>query len=106
RLLAGLVMLPSAAGDLRVVAAAGATRDKYLDLVLPISGAKQGLASRAYQTRHPCISHDFLADPRTQAWHQDARDLGIRSAAAVPLLEKDRVRGILLFFSEDKRKFN
>src|SRR5690606_10718423 len=38
RHLAALVMLPSATGDLTVVAAAGQRRSDYLDLVLPTSG--------------------------------------------------------------------
>ena len=65
----------------------------------------RGLAGTAFRTRQPCISNDFLADERTALWHDKARRNGMRSSAALPLLDGDRVEGVLIFNSTEPDTF-
>ena len=66
----------------------------------------QGLVGLAFHTAEPAISNDFLADPRTAAWHRAAERAGYVSAAAIPLLQDDAVIGALLFYAAEKNAFD
>ena len=61
----------------------------------------RGLSGTAFRMRRPCISNDYLADERCTAFHGTARARGIRSVAALPLLNDDRALGVLVFQSQE-----
>jgi diguanylate cyclase (GGDEF)-like protein len=95
-------------GFLRIVAAKGPNADEMRDLEIAVSDKLpqgRGLAGTAFRTRQPCFSNDFRADERTRMWHDKARRSGMRSSAALPLLDGDRVAGVLMFNSMELDTF-
>ncbi|SRR5579859_3048753 len=94
--------------DAKIVAVAGAgayLRDTRpsIDTSIPQG---QGLIGTAFRSQVPCVSNDFLNDPRTMPWHQIAREVGIASGAALPLVQNGRTIGVLLLHSTDKQAFD
>ncbi len=90
------------------VAIAGPTAEVTRQTRLSISEAHpggRGLSGVAFRTRQPCISNDYLADPRWSAFHDAIRRDGARSGAAFPLLVSERAIGIMLFISAEKDTF-
>jgi two-component system, sensor histidine kinase and response regulator len=110
RLLAASLCVPREhSTDAQIIAVAGAGADTLRDVRLSIDASipeGRSLIGTAFRTQAPCVSHDFLADPRTAPWHQAAREAGIASAAALPLVQQGRTIGVLLLHSTDKRAFD
>jgi GAF domain-containing protein len=93
---------------LQVVAVAGPTSATSKSLRLATTTAYpegRGLSGRAFRTRQPCISNDYLADERGAAFHHRARTTDARSCAALPLLSSGEAIGILLFISSELNAF-
>jgi len=91
-----------------IVAIAGPTSDATRQTRLSVSEAHpegRGLSGLAFRTRQPCISNDYLADPRWSTFHAVVRRDGARSGAAFPLLVDERSIGIMLFISAEKDTF-
>ena len=65
----------------------------------------RALAGTAFRSRLPCIVNDYLADPRTSAFHARARADGSQSGAAFPLLVGGRAVGVMVFTSAEKNTF-
>lgn len=53
----------------------------------PTGGGASGRAWRSGQVQHTAA---YATDPAIDPWRNDARELGIRSAVAIPLLDADR----------------
>jgi two-component system, sensor histidine kinase and response regulator len=110
RLLAASLCVPREhSTDAQIIAVAGAGADTLRDVRLSIDASipeGRSLIGSAFRTQAPCVSHDFLADPRTAPWHQAAREAGIASAAALPLVQQGRTIGVLLLHSTDKQAFD
>jgi diguanylate cyclase (GGDEF)-like protein len=93
---------------LGMVASAGPNANEMRDLKFSISDSVpegRGLTGTAFRTRQPCISNDFLADERTRPWHESARRSGAQSSAALPLLNRGRAEGVIVFNSLEKGTF-
>jgi diguanylate cyclase (GGDEF)-like protein len=93
---------------LRIVAAKGPNAEEMRDLEIAVTDRLpqgRGLAGTAFRTRQPCFSNDFRADERTKPWHDKARRSGMRSSAALPLLDGERVAGVLMFNSMELETF-
>lgn len=93
---------------LRIAAVKGPNANEMTDLQIAATDKLpqgRGLAGTAIRTRQPCISNDFLADERTRLWHDKARRSGMRSSAALPLLNGERVEGVLMFNSMELETF-
>ncbi|MEA2865668.1 MAG: hypothetical protein QOE39_383 [Bradyrhizobium sp.] len=93
---------------LRVVASNGADAGEMRNREFAITVSRpqgRGLTGTAFRTRQPCVSNDFLADERTRPWHDGARRSGIGSSAVLPLLNGDRVEGVLIFNSTEREAF-
>jgi diguanylate cyclase (GGDEF)-like protein len=93
---------------LRVVASMGPNASEMRNLKFAITDScpeGRGLAGSAFRTLRPCISNDFFADERTRPWHDSARRSGLQSSAALPLLNGDRVVGVLMFNSVERGTF-
>ena len=58
-----------------------------------------GPAGVAFREDRPCVSNDFLADPRAAPWHEHARLRGLRAVAALPIREDGRVHGVLVVYA-------
>lgn len=97
-------------GDvLRPSAAAGQFSERLMALRVPMDPTiveGQGLVGAAYHTLKPAHSNDFLTDPRSLPWRQQATDGGVASAAAFPLRERDLAVGVLLFYSFERDTFD
>ena len=110
RLHAASICVPrEPSGDAQIVAVAGAGAEKLRDVHLSIDGSTpegRGLIGTAYRTQAPCISNDFLGDTRTALWHQAAREAGIASCAALPLIQNGRSSAVLLLHSAEKQAFD
>jgi diguanylate cyclase (GGDEF)-like protein len=64
-----------------------------------------GISGIAFRTRQPCISNDFLADPRGAFFHATTRQSGASAVAAFPLYNRGQAVGILLFCAAEKDAF-
>jgi len=109
KLKAASICVPrEASGDAQVAAAAGDGADALRDVQISIDSSTavgRGLVGTAFRTQAPCISNDFQNDSRTAHWHEAARQAGIASGAAVPLVHNGQTLGILLLHSADKNAF-
>jgi PAS domain S-box-containing protein len=110
KLLAACICVPGEhSADAQIVAAVGASAEKLRDVHLSIDGATpegRGLIGTAFRTQVPCISNDFLTDARTAHWHEAAREAGIASGAAVPLIQHGRSSAVLLLYSAERQAFD
>ncbi|HSZ10016.1 MAG TPA: response regulator [Steroidobacteraceae bacterium] len=110
RLLAATLCVPREhSTDVQIIAVAGAGADTLRNARLSIDASVpegRSLVGTAFRAQAPCVSHDFLADPRTAPWHATAKEAGIASAAAVPLVQHGRTIGVLLLHSTDKQAFD
>lgn len=104
------VMTPSDGSLFKISAVAGvnAPRQKKEMIVStdPSIPEGRGTVATALRTGLPCVSNDFMADERTQAWHHMAERQGTQSAAAIPLLTKKTPHCILLFNATEKNAFD
>ncbi|QHC24172.1 sensor histidine kinase [Streptomyces sp. GS7] len=87
----GVLALPDAPGELRMVLASGVDADDHRGLVLPLEGS---FAGTAFAAGKPLISLDIEHDPRITAG--PPRWAGLGPAVAVPMITGERVRGVLM----------
>ncbi|HEY2145214.1 MAG TPA: response regulator [Steroidobacteraceae bacterium] len=110
QLLAASICTPDVdSASARVVAAAGESADELRAIPLSMDGAApqgRGLVGTAFRTQAPCVSNDFLGDDRTAHWHEVARQAGIASGAALPLVQHGRSIAVLLLYSAEKQAFD
>jgi GAF domain-containing protein len=93
---------------LRIAATKGQNAERVRSTRFAVSAAHpegRGLTGTAFRTKQPCIMNDFLADKRTNHWHDLARKGGTRSGASFPLLKGDEAVGVLLFLSSEQDTF-
>ncbi|QDW36617.1 EAL domain-containing protein [Bradyrhizobium sp. KBS0727] len=93
---------------LDVVAAAGPTVASAREVKLSVNEAHpegRGVGGTAIRSRRPDIINDYLADPRSQAFHARARNDGANSGAAFPLFVQGRVVGVMVYISLEKDTF-
>ncbi|WP_027573551.1 GAF domain-containing protein [Bradyrhizobium sp. WSM1743] len=87
---------------LRVVASAGPNSDEVRRLKFATTDRVpegRGLTGTCFRTGQPCLTNDLFADERLKPWHDSARRTGVKSSAALPLLNGERVEGVFLFNS-------
>lgn len=95
--------------QLRPVAFAGERRAGMAALVIPIAEDNpkgRGLVGTAFKSQEPCISNDFLDDSRTTAWHQEATQDRVLSAAAFPLICQNEPAAVLFFCASEQGVFD
>jgi GAF domain-containing protein len=93
---------------LDIVATAGPTAEATKKVRLSVMEHRpegRGISGIAFRSRKPCISNDYLTDPRGTAFHQSIRNDGARAVAAFPLFSGSRPAGILLFCASEKDAF-
>jgi diguanylate cyclase (GGDEF)-like protein len=93
---------------LRVASTRGPNAEEMKNLTFAVTETcpeGRGLTGTAFRTLQPCVSNDFLADERTRPWHDSARRTGMRSSAALPLMNGERVEGVLAFNSMEPGTF-
>jgi len=93
---------------LDIVAAAGPTAASSREARVSANEANpegRGSSGIAIRSRKPCIINDYLADPRSQAFHARALRDGTRAGAAFPLLVRGQVVGVMIFVAIEKDTF-
>lgn len=66
----------------------------------PNSPYGHAVLANAIRQKQAYILNDFLSDADTQIWHQSAREAGIKSVAAFPLLRNKQIFGGLAVYAE------
>ena len=90
------------------VASAGPTAESACQVTLSVNEAHpegRGVCGIAFRSGQPCIFNDYLADPRSEAFHARAREDGSRSCAGFPLIVRRQVVGVMLYISLEKDAF-
>ena len=85
---------------LDIVATGGPTAASAREVRMSISEAHpegRGACGMAFRSGTACIINDYLADPRCQAFHAQARKDGTKSGASFPLFARGQVVGIMVF---------
>jgi hypothetical protein len=85
--LTAAVTTPDADTWLRVEAASGLAAQQLRQARISVdanTAEGRGLVGEAYRERHSAISNEFLIDPRTGPWHEQAGRAGVASAQPSP----------------------
>jgi diguanylate cyclase (GGDEF)-like protein len=93
---------------LRVVATAGPNGELQKSIKIALSDERpegRGLSGIAFRTGRPCVSNDYLADERGNAFYDRVRREGNKSGAALPLLSQGRSVGVLSIMSSERDVF-
>ncbi|MEO6840586.1 MAG: EAL domain-containing protein [Bradyrhizobium sp.] len=93
---------------LAVAAASGPMAEKSRTVRLSVKEncpEGRGVSGIAFRSRKPCISNDYLADPRGTMFHDSIRSDGASAVAAFPLFNRGEPIGILLFCAAEKGAF-
>jgi diguanylate cyclase (GGDEF)-like protein len=88
--------------SLRVVAAAGKGKQTAIGVTSPQGGPAsehRSLGEIAFASGRPSISNDYMADPRMTRFRDRQQSLGVRSAAAIPLIKHGEPFGLFVFQS-------
>ena len=93
---------------LAVAAASGPTAAKSRRVRLSVKEdfpEGRGISGIAFRTGKPCISNDYLSDPRGAVFHESIRSDGANAVAAFPLFNRGQPIGIMLFCAAEKDAF-
>jgi diguanylate cyclase (GGDEF)-like protein len=93
---------------LEIVAAAGPIAQLARKVKLSVSEDHpegRGISGIAFRSRKPCISNDYLADPRGTTFLGSIGSDGARAVAAFPLFSRGEPVGILLFVAAELDTF-
>jgi diguanylate cyclase (GGDEF)-like protein len=93
---------------LNIVATAGPTAEVTKKVRLSVNEDRpegRGITGIAFRSRKPCISNDYLVDPRGAAFHGTVRTDGGRAVAVFPLFSRGEPVGILLFIAAEQDAF-
>jgi diguanylate cyclase (GGDEF)-like protein/PAS domain S-box-containing protein len=106
---AAVIVPDEASGAANVVAAAGKLAERLVTIGMSLdsnSDKYARLVDVAYQTQSHAVSNHFLKDERVSRWHDAAKEHGIASAAALPMVRDGRTYGVLLFHSAERNAFD
>ena len=101
KLLGTGVLLAEQGDRLRFVAGAGVGTDTLRGNTSSTdahSDDGHGLVASAFRSGRPCVTNDYINDPRLRRWHEQAKCIGARSAAAVPIRKHGACIGALLCY--------
>lgn len=107
--IACLLLPDPATGDLKVAALAGLGEQEMREVVISTDPSKpegHGINGTAFRTGKPCISEDFLNDPRTRPWHGVVKRTRLRAAAAMPIVREGKSVGTLYLGATERRAFD
>jgi diguanylate cyclase (GGDEF)-like protein len=94
--------------SLRIVAAGGLESDTAVGIQIPLgdpTSEGQSLAEIAFKSKRPCISNDYLADPRLTRFRERLRGMGTRSVAVFPLIKQGDSFGLFTVQSTELDSF-
>jgi diguanylate cyclase (GGDEF)-like protein len=93
---------------LRVAIAAGSERGVTEGMQIPVDvpdAIETSLHERAFKSKQPCISNDYLNDPRLTLFRERFQGNGTLSAASFPLFKDAEPIGILAFHCSEVGAF-
>jgi|GEM_PF-1363585 len=98
---------PNSKGVLVPVAQFGDENDYLSKLYVGKSDADvvKGPSRTAFSSGLPCIANDFMTDPRTTAWRDEAQKVGIRDSVALPLSKHGNTIGVLSIYAGETNFF-
>jgi PAS domain S-box-containing protein len=90
------------------VARAGAAADYVDEMVFALDDSPTGLGptGMAYRTRRPWMCQDVAADPAFAPWRAAAQKRGYASMAAIPMINGDRVFGVVHVYADRRNAFD
>ena len=103
-----IALTKSGSDYLEVVATGGPSAVSARGVRLSVNEAHpegRGACGTAFRSGVACIINDYLADPRCQAFHAQARKDGTKSGASFPLFARGQVVGMLVFVATEKDTF-
>jgi len=103
-----IALAKSGSDYLEVVATGGPAAVSARAVKMSINEAHpegRGACGMAFRSGTACVINDYLADPRCQAFHAQARKDGTRSGASFPLYARGQVVGMLVFVATEKDTF-
>lgn len=106
---AAVLLAEEGSDELRAVATAGAGQKEMRQIVVSVAASRpegQGLNGIAFRSGEPCVSNDFLKDPRTKPWHGLAEQMKQKAGASVPILRNGKSTGVLYLCSGERRTFD
>lgn len=106
-LLSWVGLVDNESGDIRRVAAFGAT--DYLEGInVTINEEPHGIGPTGVSVREGtyAICNDFQGSASTRPWHERGKAFGINSSASIALKEGGRVIGALTLYSREKNYFD
>ncbi|MFL6655671.1 MAG: PAS domain S-box protein, partial [Sulfurifustis sp.] len=109
--LTAIVFTVAPGSDFATVAAAASKTDTALLREIewsidPSRPEAQSLSAIAFATQQPCISNDYLNDPRTRYWHSQCQRGGVHAAASLPIVRAGRSVGVLVIYSRERNAFD
>ncbi|CAN7507486.1 GAF domain-containing protein [Bradyrhizobium sp. LjRoot220] len=93
---------------LEIVATAGPTADSAREVRMSVNEAHpegQGCTGVAIRSGRACFINDYLADPRSRAFHVRARRDSAKAGASFPLIVRGRVVGVLILIAIERNTF-
>jgi diguanylate cyclase (GGDEF)-like protein len=93
---------------LQVVAAAGPSAAISMAAPPATQGTRDAeaeQAEKAFHSRMPSISNDYLTEERSSAFYEMTRSTGTKSSAALPLVSRGQAVGCMLFMSAEENAF-
>lgn len=94
-----IFLLDAETGMLRFAAGFGEdiARLRGIDIsIIADTPEGNGVCGRAFRDRKPCVSNDYLNDPRSLAWRTGARSGEVAATAAMPLICNGQSVGVFL----------
>ncbi|GAB5498320.1 MAG: hypothetical protein PsegKO_06310 [Pseudohongiellaceae bacterium] len=92
-------------GGVRVLAYSGTDKSFIEEVRLGLQNHKHSPAADMLTGGHLVLSNDFLGDSRTQIWHAQAAELGIRSSGTFPFRIAGEMVGTLNVYAGEKNYF-
>jgi diguanylate cyclase (GGDEF)-like protein len=96
----GIFLLKPGTTMLQSAAAAGELAAQLREVEISIAETEFGIgiSGEAFRDQRPCISNDFLNDPRSAIWRADANRAHIGAAASLPLTCNGKSVGVLIVY--------
>ncbi|WP_353224506.1 EAL domain-containing protein [Salinisphaera sp. C84B14] len=88
-----------------VVGAASSISADVRELIIPLdphSRLGDGLVARCYHSARTQVADDYVHDGRLLPWRRFGRRMGLKSAAAVPVIKAGTTIGVMLFVATHK----
>jgi diguanylate cyclase (GGDEF)-like protein len=95
-----IFLLKPATTMLQFAAGAGELAEQLRPVEISIAETEQGIgiSGEAFRDQRPCISNDFLNDPRAAMWREGASRVHVGATASLPLTCNGKSVGVLMVY--------